>query len=122
MERRNRKLKIWRNSNGEATWAMTFLLLKAGRINDVKRVLESVDRDILASLVLQNESINMHKPQKSLKSYDVHKYNDTFYGQITRILEATPKFDPLVLMNEPLNKVWLLLRTTGIYRSVEEVN
>ncbi len=99
MQRRNHKLKIWRNSNGEATWAMTFLLLKAGRINDVKRVLGSVDREILASLVLQNESINIHKPQKSLKTYDIQKYEDTFYGQIIRILEATPKFDPLVLIN-----------------------
>jgi len=33
MERRNHRLRVWRNSNGEATWALVFLLLKAGRIN-----------------------------------------------------------------------------------------
>lgn len=62
MERRNRKLRVWRNSNGEATWAMTFILLKAGRINEIKRVLESVDRDILWSLITHNLSISSHKP------------------------------------------------------------
>lgn len=39
MERRNRRLRVWRNSNGEATWAVTFMLLRAGRINEIKRVL-----------------------------------------------------------------------------------
>ena len=65
---------------------MTFILLRAGRIDDIKRVLLSVDREILGSIVEQNETINSQHPKKSLKIYDAHKYNDTFYGQIIRIL------------------------------------
>lgn len=45
-----------------------------------------MDREILGSIVEQNETINSQHPKKSLKIYDAHKYNDTFYGQIVRIL------------------------------------
>jgi hypothetical protein len=39
MEKRNRKLKVWRNSNGEPSWGIAYMLLRAGRREEMKRVL-----------------------------------------------------------------------------------
>ncbi len=51
MEKRNRKLKVWRNSNGEPSWARAYMLLRAGRIDEVKRVLRGVDQEFLDDLL-----------------------------------------------------------------------
>ncbi len=57
-----------------------------------------------------------------MKRHDLAKYNDNFYRQIIHVLEGKAKFDPEVILGSEMTKIWLILRTMGIYRNMREIN